>query len=226
MISVSRLANVKSVVIATANAGKAREFAHRFRQLGIAIRSLADYPSIPPIIEDGTTFMANAEIKARTVAAELNEPAIADDSGLRVEALSGDPGVYSARYAGEDATDEQNIEKLLAELRLNRAAFDFHPPDLPLPEGIQLLSPAEFVCALVFYDPKTETLHHVEGNCPGYIIDRPRGSGGFGYDPVFYLPQFGKTMAELTLEEKQAVSHRGKAMDLLIELFLSQTGSL
>lgn len=221
----NKLSNLKSIVLATANAGKTREFAHRFGQLGIAIGSLADYPSLPPIIEDGSTFLANARIKARAVANELKVPVIADDSGLRVTALDGAPGVYSARYAGEDATDERNIEKLLHELRAKQHAHKLPMPDIPLPEGVRLLSPAEFVCALVVYDPDSDNEHHVEGNCPGYIIDQPRGSGGFGYDPVFYLPQFGKTMAELTLEEKQAVSHRGKAMDVLITLFMPHSGS-
>lgn len=207
-------ADIHSIVIATGNTGKAREFAHRFGQLGIGIRSLADYPQIPPIIEDGDTFMENAEIKARTVADYLGEPAIADDSGLRVEALRGEPGVYSARYAGEHATDEQNVRKLLQEL--NAKGEEVSLPELPLPEGVRLLSPAEFVCALVFIDPRSGNAHRVEGNCPGYIVDQPRGRNGFGYDPIFFLPQFGKTMAELSLEEKQSISHRGRALDLMI----------
>ena len=210
------IAEDKSIVIATTNAGKAREFSHKFRSIGIQIRSLADYPQIAPIVEDGVTFMENAEIKARAVADHLNVPTIADDSGLRVDMLGGEPGVYSARYAGMHATDADNVTKLLQQLA--NCSANFQPPDIPLPAGVHLLSQAEFVCALVYIDPHTEIVHRVEGNCPGYIIDSPRGSNGFGYDPVFYLPQFGKTMAELTIEEKQSISHRGNALELLIQL--------
>ena len=205
------------MIVATTNAGKTREFAYKFNPLGITVQSLADYPGIPPIIENGVTFMENAEIKARTVAETLCKPALADDSGLRVKELGGEPGVYSARYAGDHATDQQNIDKLLS--RLSASGKSFTPPDIPLPAGIRLLSEAEFVCALVFINPDDGNVLRAEGNCPGYIIESPRGQHGFGYDPVFYLPQYGKTMAELTLEEKQAISHRGKAMDVLLNLF-------
>jgi len=216
-----------SLVIATTNAGKTKEFAHRFAPIGITIRSLADYPAIPAIVEDGDTFADNAEIKARAVAMELGQPALADDSGLCVDRLDGAPGVYSARYAGEHATDSLNIEKLLRELKkpsLPLPATSKLQEDvlkLSLPDGATVLSAARFECALVLIDPVSDKLFRVEGSCPGYIIDTPRGDNGFGYDPVFYLPAFGRTMAELTVEEKQAISHRGKAMDKLLAMIKS-----
>jgi len=216
-----------SLVIATTNAGKTKEFAHRLASLGITVRSLADYPAIPAIVEDGDTFADNAEIKARAVAMELGQPALADDSGLCVDRLDDAPGVYSARYAGEHATDSLNIEKLLCELKkpslMSSMPSSLQEDMLPykLPDGATVLSAARFECALVLIDPGTDMLIRVEGSCPGYIIDTPRGDNGFGYDPVFYLPEFGRTMAELTVEEKQAISHRGKAMDKLLAMIKS-----
>lgn len=208
---------VREMIVATSNPGKAREFAHAFGKLGFSVKSLADFPGLPPVEETGDTFMENAELKARALAERLGLPCVADDSGLRVDALGGEPGVYSARYAGEPASDEANNAKLLAELA--RRGGDFSPPaGLPLAPGIRLLSAAEFVCALVYVDPKSGELLRAEGTCPGYIADRPRGSGGFGYDPLFYLPEFWRTMAELSMEEKRAVSHRGRAIDLLVKL--------
>lgn len=207
----------RTFVVATSNAGKAREFAHAFGERGYRVQSLADFPPFPSVPETGATFMENAELKARAVAERLGRACVADDSGLRVAALGGEPGVFSARYAGEPASDAANNAKLLAELEKRGSRFD-PPAGFPLAPGVRLLSAAEFVSALVYFDPATGTLLRAEGTCPGYIADRPRGSNGFGYDPLFYVPEYGRTMAELTLEEKQAISHRGRAIRLLLDL--------
>lgn len=208
---------MSTLIVATANAGKAREFAHAFGQLGLEVKSLADFPQIGPIAETGDTFMENAELKARSVAEQLGLPCVADDSGLRVKELDGEPGVYSARYAGEPADDAANNKKLVAELE--KRGRTFHPPaGLPLPPGMRLIGTGKFVCALVYADPQDGVRYRAEGTCAGYIADRPRGSNGFGYDPLFYLPEYGRTMAELALEEKQAISHRGRAIDMLLKL--------
>ncbi|MCP1306790.1 XTP/dITP diphosphatase [Paenibacillus tyrfis] len=195
------------VVIATTNAGKLKEFEKMFREKGIAVKSLLDYPEIPDIVEDGDTFAANALIKARAVAQGLGVPAVADDSGLCVDRLNGAPGVYSARYAGEPKDDAANNRKLVGELDrlepLPRPDHAAHP---------EALSPARFVSAIVLVDAEGTPLVEVEGTCEGVIIREPRGSGGFGYDPLFYVPQLGRTLAELTLEEKNELSHRGQAI--------------
>lgn len=222
-----------TVVIATRNQGKVKEFAGWFRSRGVEVRSLADYTGLPEIVEDGETFADNARIKAETVARHLGIPVLADDSGLEVEALDRAPGVRSARYAGEDATDADNNAKLLRELahkarpvRLQGeekggGLADGQAQDLAQGEGQghpEVLSPARFVCAMVFYDPLQEKAVHAEGSCEGWIIGAARGAGGFGYDPLFYLPEYRKTMAELGLEEKNKISHRAKAVQRLVQL--------
>jgi XTP/dITP diphosphohydrolase len=188
------------VVIATRNQGKMKEFADLFGQKGIRVRSLDDYSDLPPIVEDAATFAENARIKAQTISAHLHVPVLADDSGLCVEALGGEPGVYSARYAGEHATDEQNNEKLLRELE-----------KVTDPTAI-LLSPAIFVCALALVDTASHETIETKAECSGFILNEPRGSGGFGYDPLFYIPAIGKTMAELNADEKNEISHRAVAL--------------
>lgn len=192
------------VVVATRNSGKVSEFAHAFRKVGKEVRSMYDYEGLPDIIEDGLTFADNALIKAKAVAEALGMPVMADDSGLCVDQLDGAPGVYSARYAGEGAGDEANNRKLLDELL--RVGAKSSGPE-------QSLSPARFVCALVLYHPHTGQTIESEGTVEGRIVSAPRGMGGFGYDPLFYLPSWGKTMAELTLEEKNQVSHRAVALE-------------
>lgn len=181
------------LVIATRNKNKLREFKSIFKDLQIEIRSLDDFGPTPEAIEDGDTFDENAYKKAIHTAKILGLPAIADDSGLVVEALDGAPGVYSARYSGENATDEENLQKLLKELQgvENRKAY--------------------FQCVLSIAVPSGPALTY-EGRCNGVIIDEKRGNNGFGYDPVFYFEEFGKTFAELSMEEKNQVSHRGKAL--------------
>jgi len=214
-----------TVVVATKNAGKVREFAHAFGKLGIQVVSMFDYPDLPDVVEDGETFIDNARKKARTVAEALGLPVLADDSGLEVARLGGAPGVYSARYSGEGATDAKNNEKLLAELekglqsdtQLGSSASVAHTED-----GSRLLSDARFVCVLSLYDPASSSFVDSEGFVAGSITEQARGEGGFGYDPLFWLSDQGKTMAQLTTEEKQAISHRGQALKLLLQKLTEQ----
>lgn len=206
------------IVIATKNASKVKEFAHALQKLGKTTASLLDYPQIPDIIEDGLTFGANARIKAKTAGDALGVPVLADDSGLRVDALNGEPGVYSARYAGEGATDTDNNAKLVLEL-VERLRYGQEAAEAELlQDGSRLLSKAQFVCALALYDPATGAFLEAEGTVDGYITDRPHGTGGFGYDPLFWLPEFSRGMAELSVEEKQQISHRGEALKRFIPL--------
>jgi XTP/dITP diphosphohydrolase len=202
----------KIIVIATGNKGKVREFKELFDPLGIEVRSLVDFSDLPDIVEDGETFAANAWKKAATISAALKLPVFADDSGLCVDALGGAPGVYSARYAGEHATDSANIDKLLRTLADVGASADAAGGTAAADTQPRLLSTARFVCALALVDPAKAEPLFAEGTCEGYILAEPRGAGGFGYDPVFYLPEFGLSMAELSPEAKNGISHRGKAL--------------
>ncbi|HBU85959.1 MULTISPECIES: XTP/dITP diphosphatase [Paenibacillus] len=195
------------IIVATRNAGKVREFAHAFAPLGKEVKSMFDYPELPDVVEDGVTFAENAWKKAKAVGDALGLPVLADDSGLCVDLLDGDPGVYSARYAGEGATDAKNNAKLLETLESLKSGEDTEQP---------LLSPARFVCALVLYDPATGDKYESEGTVEGWITAEAAGGGGFGYDPLFYVPEYEMTMAELTLEQKQAISHRGHALRALV----------
>jgi XTP/dITP diphosphohydrolase len=181
------------LIIATRNKNKVREFREILGNMKFEIRSLDDFPPIPEPIEDGATFEENAYKKALHTAKILGLPALADDSGLAVAALDGAPGVYSARYAGDKASDDDNCAKLLREIagKSDRRA-SFH-------------------CALSIAVPAGPALTY-EGSCDGVILDKKRGSNGFGYDPLFYFPELGKTFAELDSEEKHRVSHRGKAL--------------
>lgn len=181
------------LVIATTNNNKLREFQEILKNLQIEVLSLADFRPIPAAIEDGSTFEENAYKKALHTAKVLGLPALADDSGLVVEALDGAPGVYSARYAGENATDEQNCHKLLQELN-----------------GIKNRR-AHFHCALSIAVPSGPALTY-EGRCDGVILKEKKGSNGFGYDPLFFFEELGKTFAEMSIAEKNQVSHRGKAL--------------
>lgn len=198
------------IVIATRNAGKVKEFEPLFMQKGITVKSLLDYEDIPDIVEDGATFAANALIKARAIALRLGVSVAADDSGLCVDRLQGEPGVYSARYAGEHGDDEANNRKLLEQLA------KLPPPVEGSPEHrIGSLSTARFVSAICLVDAEGRTISEVEGYCEGHIVSEPRGQHGFGYDPLFYIPSLGRTMAELSLEEKNDISHRGQAIRTL-----------
>ncbi|MNP31580.1 dITP/XTP pyrophosphatase [compost metagenome] len=195
------------VIVATKNKGKVKEFEHAFALLGKQVKSMFDYADLPDVVEDGHTFLENALKKAKTIGDVLGLPVLADDSGLCVEALNGRPGVYSARYAGEDATDQENNEKLLQELEYLKQGEDTEQT---------LLSPAGFICSLVLYDPTSGEYVETTGTVEGWITSDVAGAGGFGYDPLFYVSQYDKTMAELSLEEKQSISHRGMALRELI----------
>jgi XTP/dITP diphosphohydrolase len=182
---------------------------HKVRELGeilpgVDLRGLPDQVESPP--ETGTTFEANALIKARSARAATGETVIADDSGLEVDALDGRPGVYSARYAGEGATDAENLEKALADLAGAGEQADGS-------------GSARYVCVIALIDDSGE--HLFRGTCEGRLIQEPRGEGGFGYDPAFVPEATGpddrRTMAELTAAEKHAISHRGAAARLLAE---------
>jgi XTP/dITP diphosphohydrolase len=181
------------LVIATRNKNKLREFQDILKGLDIEIVSLDQFGPIPPAIEDGDTFEENAYKKALHTAKILGISALADDSGLVVEALSGQPGVYSARYAGENASDDENCLKLLNEL--------VHVTDRR----------AYFQCVLSLAVPSGPALTYM-GRCDGTIIKEKRGENGFGYDPIFFFNELQKTFAELSMDEKSKVSHRGKAL--------------
>lgn len=206
------------IVVATQNQGKTAEFRHAFAKLGIAVESMADYEGLPDIVEDGSTFADNARIKARIVGDALGIAVLADDSGLCVDALGGAPGVYSARYAGAGATDADNNAKLLAEL----ARIGARVPADELPAGVDGLSAGRFVCALALYDPATGTFVEAEGTMDGIIVASPSGDGGFGYDPLLYIPESGRTVAQLSKDEKQRLGHRGRALARLLELLAAR----
>jgi XTP/dITP diphosphohydrolase len=192
------------LVFASKNKGKAREIQEALRLPGLEFQSLNDFPDLPEIIEDGTSFLENALKKARTISQSLNLPVLADDSGLEVDFLQGAPGIYSARFAGPKATDRENYEKLLT-----------------LVDGVpEAQRTARFVCVLVLSLPSGEWFK-AEGTCEGRITAAPLGNQGFGYDPVFYLPDRQKTMAELPLEEKNRISHRARALEKIKPILLS-----
>lgn len=190
--------NTHTVIIATKNKGKAKEFEALFNEKGFDIKTLLDFPELDDVEETGTTFNENALLKAETIAEKLNTLVLADDSGLIVEALYGQPGVYSARYAGEEKNDAKNNAKLLNELA-----------DTPSDKR-----QAAFHCSLALTEPGKESLV-IEGQIKGRIADVPRGTHGFGYDPLFYIPEKDKTMAELSQEEKNKISHRAVALQKL-----------
>lgn len=191
---------MKQVVIATKNKGKAKDFEALFTPLGYEVVTMFDVAPDMEIEETGTTFEENAVLKAETLSNALGTIVIADDSGLAVDALDGAPGVYSARYAG-DHDDEANIVKVLGNLK-------------GLPEEKRT---ARFMCALAIAGPDLETTT-VFGSCEGIILEEKRGTNGFGYDPIFFVPALDRAMAELTPEEKGAISHRGNAIRKLADL--------
>jgi XTP/dITP diphosphohydrolase len=190
---------LKIILVATGNRGKVREFQYLLGFLGIEVIGLADLFIDKDFEEDGTTFAENARLKALLYSRETQLPVLADDSGLEVAALDGRPGIYSARYAGEGASDLDRIEKLLSELR-------DHPGTRE----------ARFVCALALAQ-NGQLLLEAEGECRGLINEDPRGSNGFGYDPIFLFPRLGKTYAELTEAEKNLYSHRANAIHALVD---------
>lgn len=192
---------MKELVLASGNKGKMAEFQRLLEGLDVQIHSMKEYPEIGEIVEDGSTFAENALIKARAVCKATGKPAMADDSGLAVDALNGAPGIYSARFAGEQRSDADNNAKVLQLL-----------------EGVEDgKRTARFFCviAIVLPDGREYT---VEGTCEGTILHALQGEGGFGYDPLFYVESLDKTFAELTMEEKNRISHRGHANRKAVEI--------
>jgi XTP/dITP diphosphohydrolase len=206
---------VKHVLIATSNAGKLRDFAGAASSLGIEISALPNFASLPAVVEDGLTFEANARKKAESYSRySPGEIVLADDSGLEVDALGGAPGVHSARYAAEaphlmedNTEDEANNARLIRELR-------------GVPQDKRT---GRFVCVIAAARDGA-TLAVFRGEAEGMILDSPRGSNGFGYDPLFYFPRIEKTFAELTAEEKAKYSHRGKAVRKFLEWDAARAG--
>lgn len=183
------------IVLASRNPKKIKELKALLADLPVRVLSLDDFCGVPEVEETGQTFAENAEIKAKTVAQATGLISVADDSGLEVDALGGQPGVYSNRFAGPDATDR---DKYMRILELLQGVSDDNRT-------------ARFHAAVAVATPEGETVV-VEGTCEGRIARKPRGEGGFGYDPIFYLPEFGRTMAELPPDVKNQISHRAKAM--------------
>ncbi|MGD8251779.1 MAG: XTP/dITP diphosphatase [Desulfobacterales bacterium] len=184
------------LVIATRNPGKTAEIRSLLSDFPIDIKNLDDFGPLPDVEENGDTFDDNAYKKASVASRMLGLPALADDSGLLVKALNGAPGVFSARYAGENATDLERCNKLLKEMQPHEERS------------------AAFECVISIAVPSGAALTY-EGRCEGYIAREPRGANGFGYDPVFFFPPLRRTFAELTMEEKSRISHRGRALQEL-----------
>ena len=192
------------LLVATTNPGKFAEVEACLKQLPLEVLSLKSLERYPKVDEDGATFEENALKKARTLAEISGLLTLADDSGLEVDALNGAPGIYSARYSGAEGNDEKNNEKLLHELR-------------QVPEEKRA---ARFVCALALCDPRRGDMKSwtVRQSCEGRIAFESKGANGFGYDPLFFYPPFGKTFGEIDRATKATVSHRGKALKNLAEL--------
>ena len=194
------VAQTTPIVVATRNRGKITEIQALLKPFPVDIKDLSQFGPIPPVVEDGATFEANAYKKASQVARVLGLPALADDSGLCVEALDGRPGVHSARYGGQGLSDRQRAKLLLDEMagQTNRKA--------------------QFVCVLSLAVPTGPALTY-EAHCDGQISEMPAGDNGFGYDPIFFYPALGKTYAQISRAEKARVSHRGKALAELMSEF-------
>lgn len=188
------------LLVATHNRGKVKEFAEMLADLEIEWLSLDDVGVTEDVEETGSTFRENSVLKARAYAAATGLLTLADDSGLEVDALNGAPGVYTARYGGVGLTAVQRYHKLLEAIQ--------HVPE---PQRT-----ARFRCVIVVANPHGDILGESEGVCEGQIAIAPAGDGGFGYDPVFYLSQFGQTMAQLTPGEKHKISHRGQAVQAIV----------
>ena len=196
---------MKEIVIATKNKGKIAEIKLALKNLPIKVYGLDEFDNVPDAIEDGRSFTENAMIKAKFYADYLNKACLADDSGLEVYNLNGEPGIFSARYAGDNATDADNNQHLLKRLETLKITD----------------TTCCFRCVLAFVD--NETSITTEGICEGVILAEGRGDGGFGYDPLFFVTGKGKTMAEMSLEEKNQVSHRGNALRTLKEKLLQES---
>jgi len=196
----------RTIVLATGNPGKVRELQEILADSGLRIAPQSDYDA-PEAIEDGLGFVENALIKARSAARHTGLPAIADDSGIVVDALSGEPGIHSARYAGDGANDEMNLQLLLENMR-----------------GIEEAQrTARFICLMVYVrhaDDPTPLI--CEGSWEGRLLETPQGENGFGYDPIFLVPEKGRTSAELPSEEKNRLSHRGQALRCLVQKLMDK----
>lgn len=191
---------MKRIVLATKNKGKIKEMRELLAPMNIEVLSLADFSPVDDAEENGATFAENAMLKARYYFAHTGTLCLADDSGLEVDALGGRPGVYSARYSGEDATDAANNAKVLREM-----------------EGIEKdKRTARFRCAMALVGEGIELT--TDGTCEGTLLTEERGQGGFGYDPIFYVPKFDRTLAEMSSEEKNSISHRGAAVRKMADL--------
>ena len=199
------------LVFATRNRGKVKELRQMVPNQGLELLTLADLPKIPEVEEDRDTFAGNAIKKATEIMQVTGLPALADDSGLEVDALDGAPGVYSARYAGEHASDEDRVRLLLKNLE-------------GLPEEKRT---ARFRCVVAFVEPNTpDKVKLCRGFCEGIILEAPRGHNGFGYDPVFFSPDLGMTFAQAAAESKNRISHRGQAMQEMARHLRSWIGGL
>jgi XTP/dITP diphosphohydrolase len=200
---------IRELVLATRNRHKGEELTALLGDLGITIRTLDEFPDAPDVVEDGDTCEANAIKKARAIAEFTGLPAVADDTGLEVDALGGRPGIYAARYAGEDATYEDNCQKLLRELmgvpRERRTARFLTVAALALPsDGVRV----------------------AQGTLDGVIAEEASGTSGFGYDPVFLIPELGKTLAQLSADQKNAISHRAKAFMKMRKILSASSASM
>ena len=189
---------METLVIATSNLGKLDEFKEMFKDLPVTLKCLADYPQMVPPNENGRTFAANAKIKATYYARNLKEYCLAADSGLEVKALDGAPGVRSARFAGEEATDKENNDLLLQQMKF------------------QITRTCRFRCALAVANPNGKIVGEADGSCEGMLLHEPLGDNGFGYDPLFWSTELHKGLGEATADEKNKISHRGKAVKKLI----------
>ena len=207
MASFVNTVHTKTILVATQNEKKRAEIKEILKDVpGMLLRGRNDFPFLPEVEEDGTTFQENAVKKAIILAKACNTWAMADDSGLEIDALNGRPGVYSCRYAGPNATDEGNIVKVLSELR-------------GVPKKRRT---ASFVCTIALAGPYG-LFFTVEGRCEGFITEEPKGKYGFGYDPIFQPEGFSETFAQLSLAQKGQISHRGKATQALIAFLESIT---
>ena len=190
------------IILATHNLDKCKELQASFNDTNIKVYTLKNFPEIDDIIEDGDTLEANALIKSRTVFNKTGIPTISDDTGLFIAALNGDPGVFSARYSGENCSYADNVNKVLIEM---------NNIDIPLRE-------ATFKTVVTYVSKDLELV--AEGSVKGIITKKPKGNKGFGYDPIFYVPKLQKTFAEMDINEKQQISHRSKSISNLQKLFL------
>jgi len=192
----------RQIVLASRNRKKSQEVTEILAPYGFEVISVTEFPDVPDVVEDGESFAENAAKKATTVAREIGRWTIGEDSGLSVDALQGAPGIYSARYSGPDADDDANNEKLMRELE--------SVPDDQRGAG--------YHCSVALSNPQGEVQIAVEGTCRGRIIREPRGSGGFGYDPYFLIPEYHRTFAELGSVVKHRLSHRARAFTQFIPL--------